>query len=185
LIGDVTAALERHGEAEDTLAIFMSDNGLLLGENDTYGKGYPYTLATQIPVAMTWPGHIDAGIVDDRLVANIDIGPTILDAAGVNGPVMDGRSLLTGFERDRILLEHSGELEFKTIPRWASIRTQDYLYVEYFEGRRRVFREFYDLVDDPWLKQNLLGPRGPGDPRAKKAARLLARDVTCSGSACP
>jgi arylsulfatase A-like enzyme len=162
----------------------MSDNGLLLGENDTYGKGFPYTYATQIPLMVRGP-FFQTGVTNDSIVANIDIAPTILDAADVDGPGMDGRSLMSGFERERILLEHSGELEFKTIPRWAGLRTNDYLYVEYYEEDAIVFREFYDLKTDPWLKQNLVGPRGPGDPRAQTARRLLARDVTCSGEVCP
>ncbi|MGH2808692.1 MAG: sulfatase family protein [Actinomycetota bacterium] len=186
LVGEVTAALERYGEDDNTLAIFMSDNGLLVGENDTYGKGYPYTYATQIPLAIRWPDTFEGGTVDDRIVANIDIAPTILDAAGVDEPEMDGRSLLTDFERERILLEHSGELEFKTLPGWSGLRTGDYLYVEYYGNDDAVvFREFYDLSEDPWLKQNRLGPQGPGDPRAREAARVLARDRSCAGAGCP
>ena len=97
----VFETLEATGEASNTLAIFMSDNGLLLGENDTYGKGFPYTFATQIPLMVRGP-FFQTGVTNDAIVANVDIAPTILDAADVDGPEMDGRSLMSGFERDRI-----------------------------------------------------------------------------------
>ena len=102
--------LDAMGETSDTLAIFTSDNGYLWGEHRIgEEKRFPYTESVGVPFLMRWPGHVSAGAVDDRLAANVDILPTILDAAGVVPALLyplDGRSLLTSTSRHRQLLEY-------------------------------------------------------------------------------
>ena len=189
LVASTFAALREHDETRDTLAIFMSDNGFLWGEHGLDGKGVAYRESVEIPLAVRWPGQVAAGEIDERLVANIDIAPTILDAAGTPSDVLDafdGRSILSSFDRDRLLLEHAG-LKKSSIPRWASLVAIDHQYVEYYdEGGQVVYREYYDLTSDPSQLENLLAGDDPGDdPDVAALEAQLAADLTCVRRACP
>ncbi len=136
---------------------------------------------------MTWPGRVDQGVVSRRLVGNIDVAPTILDAAGLQSEQsMDGRSLLTGSARDRILLEMFGSLRDPGL-RWASTITKSYQYVEYFDRSDRVTqREYYDLQRDPWQLHNVLGDASEtNDPDVRSLSRRLHSDSECAGASCP
>lgn len=190
LVRKLFTTLRETGEERDTLAIFMSDNGFMWGDHGLAGKGTPYTHSVGIPLLIRWSGHIDAGATDERLVGNLDVPFTILDALKLTPPdllTMDGRSLLSADERSRILLEHpSGALSGRTIPPWASIRSDDYQYVEYYDGDNVIFREYYDLNRDPRQLNNVLADDDPNnDPNVTALSRLLAQDRACVGPACP
>ena len=80
-VEQIRQALDARGDLDNTIVVYMSDNGLLLGEHRLEGKRLPYTEATSVPFAMAAPGRIPAGTVDTRLVSNVDVAPTILAAA--------------------------------------------------------------------------------------------------------
>jgi arylsulfatase A-like enzyme len=198
MVGRLFATLRNLGEKRRTLAIFTSDNGYLWadhglgGDRSTAGnKRVPYTASVQIPFMLRWPGHIAAGKRDGRLTGTVDIAPTVLAAARVAPdpaqPPLDGRSVLTEETRPRILLEFRRD---RSIPTWASIRTTRYQYVEYYKDGRRFFREYYNLVRDPWQLRNLLrdGKRA-NDPDVGRLSRRLRHDRRCAGTlgrrACP
>jgi arylsulfatase A-like enzyme len=194
LFGAMTAA----GETKETLAFFMSDNGISWAEHGMKTKATPYLPAVRVPFLARWPGHLAARAQDDGLVATVDVAPTVLDAAGITpDPAypLDGRSLLTPFQRDRILLEFRGGNNQPGVPTWASTLTSDYQYVEYYDEASGgvTFREYYDLVNDPFQLTNLLGDADPtNDPPSDEQSKLslrLARDRTCAGNsgstACP
>jgi len=154
LVNRVMSTLHSTGLDRNTLVIYISDNGFLWGEHGLVSKSWPYTQSVQVPMMMRWPGHVPAGAVDDRLVANIDIAPTIAQATGVQiDAPMDGHSLLDRrFRRSALLLEHWS-------PTWASLITPGYQYVEYYHDwglRHMTFREYYDLRRDPWELHDLL-----------------------------
>jgi arylsulfatase A-like enzyme len=188
----VMRVLRKTDENKDTLIVFVSDNGYSWSEHGLLGKFIPYTEAVQVPMIIHWPGHIEAGTNDNRLVANIDIAPTILDAVGItpDGPPMDGRSLLDeSWTRNRLLLEYK-EHSYAEAPDWASTRTQNYQYIEYYNGDDIVFREYYDLTADPSQLQNLLGDDNMlNDPLLAPLELQLDEDRTCEGteplSGCP
>ena len=187
MIGRVFTWMKQHGELQDTLAIFVSDNGRSWGEHRLGGKRLPYTASIRIPLMVRWPGHVRAGDIDRRLVANIDIPKTIAAAATIRPEHnFDGQSLLGGQKRSRLLLESRGNFT-AGLPTWYSLRTNSYQYVEYYGRRgRRVFREYYDLEKDPWQLQNLFGNRSKrDDPDVKKARLQLDADRTCRGRECP
>jgi arylsulfatase A-like enzyme len=178
-------------EARNTLAIFVSDNGLMWGEHgiggDRTGKNVPYLDSVKVPLLLRWPGNVAGGPEDMRLAATIDIFPTIMDAAGVESqhPV-DGRSLL-GPTRTRLLLENWHDLR-PNVPEWASILTSAYHYIEYYEigDPRPTLREYYDLTTDPWELVNLLGDgTATNDPDVTDLSVELAADRACAGSGCP
>jgi arylsulfatase A-like enzyme len=183
MVDTVFQALEATGETSNTLAIFLSDNGFMWGEHGLRAKGDPYDPAVRVPMYMRWPGHFLPGVVDGRMVANIDIAPTIADAVGgIASPVpMDGRSLLDPLQsRTRLLTEHGA---------WAALRTPTSHYVEYYsplERTRIVHREYYDLVADPFELDNLLGDgSAANDPPTAALSEQLAADRDCTGPSCP
>jgi hypothetical protein len=111
LLQDVFDELDRRGETGTTLAFFLSDNGYQW-EHGLAGKHMPYHGSTRIPFMVRWPGHpgqVAAGERDQRLVANIDVAPTVMGALGISPPAqappMDGRSLFDPGARSRLLLE--------------------------------------------------------------------------------
>jgi arylsulfatase A-like enzyme len=191
LVDDVMTRLEESGEAEDTIAFFLSDNGFLWGEHGVSNKRMPYAQSVMIPFGMRWPAEVKPG-TDERFVATIDIAPTVLNAAGVpqrRSRPMDGRSLLSSeWERNEILIEH---WPAKTAPAYASLWGHGYQYVEYYDRKlkRTTFREYYDLEADPWQLENLLEARGGIAPPSKARLRTLHERLTqlrrCKGSACP
>jgi arylsulfatase A-like enzyme len=96
-------------QLSNTLVFFLSDNGYLWSEHGLGGKRHPYLQSIEIPMFARWTGHIAAGAVDPRLVANIDVAPTVLDAVGLTPTTrMDGHSLLSDQAEsavDRVLVK--------------------------------------------------------------------------------
>ncbi|MGC8793895.1 MAG: sulfatase-like hydrolase/transferase [Bryobacteraceae bacterium] len=98
-VGDVLAALERLGVAQDTIVIFISDNGAdPNGSNRPLrgGKGTLWEGGIRIPCLMRWPRLLPAGVITGQLMLTMDLAPTLLEAAGLSpGSVrFDGVDLL-------------------------------------------------------------------------------------------
>ncbi len=176
-------------EDANTLVLFMSDNGFMWGEHGWVGKWVPYTESVRIPMYLRWPGRIAPGTEDSRIVANIDVAPTVLDAVGLGTDPdhpMDGRSLLdTSWTRDRLLLEAWIDRNHPTT--WAMLRAPTYQYAEYYDNNLTpTFLEQYDLVGDPWQLENLLGDEtSSNDPPPQSLAGFsvrLAQDRECEGT---
>jgi len=182
LVAKVISKLRNQRELNNTLVIFLSDNGFMWGEHGLTLKRWPYRDSTAVPLMMRWPGHIRRGIDDRRLVANIDIAPTVYDAAQVEpGHDIDGRSLLKKSRRRELLLENWSDT------RWASLRSKRYQYIEYYNrtGDRLRFRELYRLRLDPWQLRNVLWRNS--DRYEDTVSRLhskLVNAMTCTGLTC-
>jgi arylsulfatase A-like enzyme len=159
-VGAMVRALEETGQRENTMIIFTSDHGEMLGDHGIYLKGpYFYEPAIHVPLIVNWPGRVRAG-VSEALVELTDLAPTILDAAELpRHPGMQGRSLwpiLTGAadaasHRDDIYCEfynacegHNGS---NTAPAFATmVRTARYKLVR---AHNLGTGELYDLEQDP------------------------------------
>jgi arylsulfatase A-like enzyme len=198
LVDRVFGTMSLMGETGDTLAFFLSDNGIAWAEHGMKTKATPYFPAVRVPMFARWPGHVPAGVQEPSLVANVDIAPTVLEAAGVApdpAVPLDGRSLLSPFQRDRLLLEFQGGNNQPGVPTWAANLTAEAQYVEYYDDATGAasFREYYDLINDPYQLTNLLGDADPtNDPPPDEQTRLslrLSRDRQCLGregpQACP
>jgi arylsulfatase A-like enzyme len=190
LVGNVFDTLTALGEEQNTMAVFLSDNGYMWGDHSLGAeKRFPYTPSVKIPLLVRWPGHVTAGAIDPRLVANVDVAPTVLGVAGLTPDPkfrLDGRSLLAPHPRGRLMLEYWRSPDGGPPP-WASIRTETFQYVEWYsdEGGAITFREYYDLVADPWQLQNLLGDADTAnDPDVAALSAQLAADRLCTGRAC-
>jgi arylsulfatase A-like enzyme len=171
-------------EEGNTLAIFLSDNGYMWGQHGLVAKHYPYSESVRIPLYVRWPGHVEGGSTDKRLVGNLDVAPTVLDAAGLPSQhTFDGHSLLSRTSRAGILLESYGSSAYE-MPRWSSVRTHSAQYTEYYSAGGVVAREYYDLLSDPDQLTNLLHGKETVENLGSLQKRLTAYS-RCAGSSCP
>ncbi len=107
-VGRVTEWLANRGDLDDTIVIYSSDQGFFLGDHGWFDKRFMYEESIRMPFVLSYPRAVSAGQSLDRIVTNVDIAPTLLEAAGVDVPErMQGRSFwgdLTnpaGAQRDR------------------------------------------------------------------------------------
>lgn len=191
MVGALFRALRELRE-ENTLVVFTSDNGYLWGEHRLAHKRFPYLPSVHVPFLVRWPDEAGAGTREDRMVANIDIAPTVFDLAGIDPTYeLDGRSLLGDHNRERILLEFWGNPNSKEadggLPSWSSTVTDAYQYIEWYTlDGELIEAEYYDLRADPWELQNLLGDDDPAnDPVVQPLSAQLAADKSCRGQTCP
>jgi len=176
--------LRELGQERNTLAIFLSDNGYMWGQHGLVAKHYPYSESVRVPLYMRWPGHVAAGRTDKRLVGNLDVAPTVFDAAGLEAQhTVDGHSLLSKTKRTAILLESWGSSAYD-MPRWSSVRSRSSQYTEYYDSGSVVAREYYDLFSDPSQLTNLLHDGGSVGNLGSLHRRLITYS-RCEGSSCP
>ena len=188
MVGRLMDELKDRDEVDNTLVVYTSDNGFMLGEHGgVIGKDLPYPASTRIPLLVRWPGHFRPRRTNGKLVANIDVAATLLDAAGVNRQT-DGRSLLEPGPRSALFVESRGsyaEDRAPRLPAFRSLRTPGYRYAEYYRHNTLdlIFREYYDLRADPWELENQSEALSP-ERRATLSQRL--KDYgSCKGRACP
>ena len=162
-LGRLLDHLDRAGLSDSTLVMYAGDNGFALGEHGFYDKRDAFEESIRIPMLACAPGMIAPGTKVSQMVQNIDIAPTLLDAAGLKPPQaarMDGRSflpLLTGRSipwRDHILYEYHWEWNFPATPTLFAIRTDRYKYI-FYHGLWD-HNGFYDLQTDPHERHNLI-----------------------------
>ena len=149
-IGAVMQELEATGELDNTVVIFISDNGKHWGEHRMDSKSTAYEESVKVPFAMLYPPLVPAPYVEDRLVASIDIAPTIYELSETRMPeIVDGTSLLKLFSgeewRSTLLLE-----AWPDRGHWTAIHTGDSIYIE----TDNDLSEFYDLTVDPFEMEN-------------------------------
>ena len=168
-IGRVMGQLRKMGVFDDTLVIYMGDNGFMFGEHGLIDKRVAYEASIRVPMLMQCPSLFKGGQVIERVVANIDIAPTVMEAMGLcKPPHMDGRSFLPLAQgknvdwRDYFLYVYYWEKNFPQSPTVFSLRGDRYKYITYY-GLWDV-DELYDIQADPDEAHNLLydGPKHAG-----------------------
>jgi len=159
-VGRLMDYMESEGILDGTLIIYMGDNGFQWGEHGLIDKRTAYEASIRVPMLAHCPDLIEAGSVIEGQVANIDIGPTVLEAAGIPTPdQMDGTSflqLLSGDDpdfREEMLYEYFWEYSFPHTPTLHALRTNKYKYIRYY-GIWDL-NELYDLENDPMETTNL------------------------------
>ena len=178
----IFAALEETQRLEKTLIVFTSDNGYFWGEHQLGGKHGAYEEAIRVPLLMRHPRLVKPGSVIDGLALNIDLAPTLLEAAGERPPAeMQGRSLLPLLRGEAREVRSSFLAEFflgngtPRFPTWQAVRDTRWKYIRY-PGMEEM-NELYDLQADPLERRNLIH-QAPEAARAMKAEldRLLAEN---------
>jgi len=163
-IGRVLNYLEQSGLAENTLVIYMGDNGFMWGEHGLIDKRQMYAPSVRVPMLAWAPGTIEPGSTIEQMVQNIDVAPTILDLANAD-PInqMDGRSFLPLLRgqavdwRASILYEYYWEWNFPHTPTMFGLRTDRWKYIFYY-GLWDL-NELYDVQRDPEEMHNLIQVR--------------------------
>jgi arylsulfatase A-like enzyme len=169
-VGRVLDTLDQAGLAEDTLVIYASDNGYHLREKGIGDKRSAYEVSMRIPMLLRYPRAVRAGQINDAMVLNMDVAPTLLEFAGIPIPkAVQGRSwkpMLDGHQkrvRDAFLYEYFfsyGDItdyEAQTAdppitPNIVAVRTEDAKLIKY-PGRTWV--ELFDLRKDPYERRNV------------------------------
>ncbi|MDU1890312.1 MAG: sulfatase [Dysgonomonas sp.] len=101
-VGRVLDYLKEHGLEENTIIVYTSDQGFLMGEHGLYDKRFMYEESFRTPFIISYPREIKKGTRCDKLIQNIDFAPTMLDLAGVEIPKeMDGTSLRSLFHNPK------------------------------------------------------------------------------------
>lgn len=172
-IGRVMDQLKAMKIYDETLVIYMGDNGFMFGEHGLIDKRVAYETSIRVPMLMQCPALFKGNTVVDQVVANIDVGPTILDAAGLKTPGhMDGQSFIPLGEgreikwRDYFLYVYYWEKNFPQSPTVFSLRGDRYKYITYY-GLWDT-DELYDIKADPMETTNLIA-----QPKYRKIAKAM------------
>ena len=174
-VGELLEGLERAGHADDTLVVYTSDHGEMLGQHGLLKKWAFYEAAVRVPLVVRWPGAIERTV--ERVVQHVDLVPTLIEALGLESGAspdpLPGRSLAplvaTGEDPQRMdlaLAELAGGDELH----WM-LRDERYKFMHHGSDGRALF----DLREDPGELRNLAGDEGQTERIAEIEARFRAR----------
>jgi len=193
-LGDLMEHLRKLSIEENTIIMFMSDNGaeLMTPQNKPLrgAKHQPYEGGTRVPMIVKWPGVTRPGAVcrEDYVIIE-DVFPTFLEMAGVReyrqyGGKVDGRSFVPllkgrrGLSKARAIFWHSPHFYRKQTP-FSAVRQGDFKLI-YHHSDRRV--ELFNLVEDISEKRNLAGENRE---RVKSLAKILGDHLREAGGQMP
>lgn len=176
-VRSIVDALETKGVLDDTVIIYLTDNGYSYGSHRWVAKRCEYEECNATPFFVRYPGATPRDIAAP--VSNVDLAPTFADLAGVEPDIhVDGMtlvSLLSGrsqtVSRPGVLLEWPGDL---SVPPYFGLRTEDFLYVELRTGEI----ELYDLTGvvgepDPFELHNVAYDKDYATVKQELASELL------------
>lgn len=189
-LGRVMDQLRKMGVADETLVVYMGDNGFMFGEHGLIDKRVAYETSIRVPMLMHCPELFQGGTVVENVVANIDIAPTVMEAMGLRKPPhMDGQSFLAlgaGEDilwRDYFLYVYYWEKNFPHTPTQFALRGDRFKYITYY-GLWDT-DELYDLQADPGETRNLLHDASYADTVQEMERRLYAMMAELGGMAIP
>lgn len=181
-------AVAEIGATDNTIIVFMSDNGFMWGEHRQDGKFAQYEESIRVPLLLRAPGMVSQARVENQFALNIDIAPTFAELAGAQpGSAIDGESLrrivdgVATSSRGDFLVEAWKEIkpnQKATIPENAGVRNNGWKYVEYVNGDK----ELYDLNNDPYELNNRANNPAFAAVQAELAQRLqqLKTGIGCT-----
>ena len=189
-VGMIFDALERTHALDDTLIVFLGDNGYFFGE---HGLGperrFAYEEGIRSPFAVRYPRKVKAGARVRDLAICQDIAPTLLELAGGKpGPQIQGRSLAPLFAgrragwRKSFLVEYWAEQAYPWLVgmSYKAVRTDRYKLIHWVNrGRAGELDELYDLDRDPYELNNVIRSRGQTvvRERLRRELRRLVADA--------
>lgn len=176
-VGRVLDALDQLSLTDETIVVYVSDNGAHLYAHGMADKRSAYEESMRVVTLLRYPDHVQPGKTIDELVLNVDLAPTLLDFAGLPSPAaMQGeswRGLLEGRSggwRDAFVYEFYRGKHFRFVPSLIAIRTREAKWIDYLD--RPSWAELFDLVDDPGETVNLSGEAARRDEVAALQRRL-------------
>jgi arylsulfatase A-like enzyme len=174
-VGKLLDELDRKGIADNTLVVFVSDHGELLGDHGLVSKNKMYEGSVRIPLLMRFPKVIPAGKKVETPVSHHDIFATILDYTGMKIPENDGRSL-------RKLVEGKKDKVDYAVSVWGAInnggplmiRQGDWKLIVYLQmnEKQKSTNALYNLKNDPLEMTNLIGSNPEKENYLKQANTL-------------
>jgi choline-sulfatase len=181
MIGKVLSTMDRLGLAENTLITYTSDHGDQLGERGLWWKHTFYEESASVPLILSWPGRLPAGVRRAQVVNLIDLTATVLDALGAAPlPHAQGRSFLAVARDAKAAWNDETFSEYCTddTPSWTGgmatrqrmIRSSQWKLV-YHHGYRP---QLFDLASDPHELRDLADDSRHRDVRDRLEKRLLA-----------
>jgi arylsulfatase A-like enzyme len=184
-VGMVLDKLDELDMADNTLVIYTSDHGEMLGDLGLMQKELPYDGSVRVPLIARFPGRLQAGMVRSEFADLNDILPTVLDAAGMDiSTVVEEHALPDGFPGDSLLepcgtrdrsFQYSefGDLEERLTPRWIMLRDARWKYIYRFGTGGS--EELFDMDADPHeLCNRAVHPAGEA---GEALARLRGRAI--------
>jgi arylsulfatase A-like enzyme len=163
-IGRTLDYLDQHQLTNNTIVMYLSDQGFYMGEHGWFDKRFMYEESFRTPMMMRYPGVIKPGTKLNEYVMNLDIAPTCLDAAGVAIPEdMQGKSMLPlltrkkGKGREAMYYHYYENGEHSVSPHFG-VQTKKYKLIRFY--KRVDSWELYDLQKDPHDMHNLYGKKG-------------------------
>ena len=180
-IGEILAALESSGLAEDTLVVYSTDHGDQLGERGLFWKHTFYDESVKVPLILAWPGRLPAGERRAQVVNLVDLTATLLDALGAPPlPHAQGRSFLAAARDGRAAWDDETYSEYCTdaVPAWTGgmavqqrmVRRGRWKLVYYHGYRPQLF----DLEADPHELRDLAEDARHGAVRDALVPKVLA-----------
>ncbi|UXX81026.1 sulfatase [Reichenbachiella carrageenanivorans] len=181
-IGEIFSALEKSNQLDNTIIIYTSDNGMLMGQHGEFNiKRWAYDPVIRIPMLIRYPKLIPKGSIKEEMILNIDLAPTLLELAQIE-PLepMNGQSMVPLFEqsnapwRSAFLTEYFLEKVAPRVRPWQAVRTEDWKYIHYTEAE--MPSELYHLANDPSEEHNLIDQPSAQDQlkvMQQKLAQLL------------
>lgn len=181
--------LETTGQLDNTLIIYTSDQGMLLGEHDYIDKRWMYEESLRMPFIVRYPRTVSAGTRSDAIINNADFAPTLLDLVGQPTPeYMQGRSfksiLETGAEPSdwpqSTYYRYWMHMMHHANPGHFGIRTKDYKLIFFYgasptgEKQTPPAWELYDMKADPEELHNLYGKSDYAEITADLKTQLIS-----------
>lgn len=160
-IGRTLNYLDKHGLTKNTIVIYMSDQGFYMGEHGWFDKRFMYEESLRTPMLLRYPGYVKPGATNSDMVMNLDIAPTLLQAAGVSIPEdIQGKSFLPQIANNKkqgrdALYYHYYEVGEHAVSPHFGIRTKRYKLIRFY--KTVSCWELYDLEKDPLEMNNLYG----------------------------
>lgn len=158
-VGRILDTLEARGNMDNTIVIFTSDHGDNLGDHGLIQKWAPYDEVTRVPLIISAPGRFDGGREVTELVQLFDLGPTILEWAGVSpDPTFEAQSLNPALEgkdfsgRDHIFCEQAGDVNMTGASFLTMVRSKTHKLVHFIN---RDDGQLFDLESPAGETKNL------------------------------
>jgi len=176
-LGRLLDTLDELKLSENTVLVFTSDNGFLLGEHCLGDKRAAYEESLRVPMLVRYPKQFPKGKVFDDMVLSVDVAPTFLDLAGIPVPrQMQGRSLLPLMHGDHtngrksFLAQYFIEKNYPNTPTFLTVRTDSAKLVKY--PGHDEWTELFDLAIDPYEILNLAKDPAHGKLLTEMTAEL-------------
>ena len=177
-VGKILARLDTHGLTDNTLVIFTSDHGEMLGDHGMHSKMVLYEGSAHIPLLMRLPGVIKPGAVVKTPVSHVDLFATILDYLSMPACKSDGRSLRTLIEKD------DDGIDF-CISQWRSgggpnfmLRCGKWKLLTSYNPKSPIVDALYNLETDPHEMNNLIGKNPQQEKHLPQAEKLKIKLVS-------